>query len=263
MDILIISLSNAKERRDFQQNQLSKLGLEFEFLDATSIHDLNESTYKQHYQDWQRPLKNTEVACYYSHRRAWDRVIQSNKPVLILEDDALLSKCVSTLLKDLLSRKNADLINFENRGRKKFVSRSSEPLICNSRLLRLYQDRTGAAGYVLWPSGAKKLIQREKERGIALADAHIVDCYNLKTYQVEPAPIIQLDMCEYYGMKNIHLKAISASTVSTHNNAKGDFNFRIKRVYFQIKLGMRQLLLSVKSNRRYINIKQENFNDER
>jgi hypothetical protein len=24
-------------------------------------------TYKKHAKDWQRPLKNTEVACYYSH----------------------------------------------------------------------------------------------------------------------------------------------------------------------------------------------------
>ena len=166
MDILVISLPNAKERRDFQQNQLSKLGLEFEFLDATSIHDLNEAIYKQHYQDWQRPLKTTEVACYYSHRRAWDRVIQFNKPVLILEDDALLSKCVPALLKDLLSRKDADLINFENRGRKKFVSRSGEPIVCNSKLLRLYQDRTGAAGYILWPSGAKNSFNVKREKAL-------------------------------------------------------------------------------------------------
>ena len=202
MDILIISLPNAKERRDFQQNQLSKLGLEFEFLDATSIHDLNEATYKKHYQDWQRPLKTTEVACYYSHRRAWNRVIQFNKPVLILEDDALLSKYVPELLKDFADKENTDLINLENRGRKKFVSRSGESIACNSKLLRLYQDRTGAAGYILWPSGARKLIQCEERKGIALADAHITACNNLTAYQVEPSPIIQLDHCEHYDIKN-------------------------------------------------------------
>jgi len=259
MDILVISLPNAKERRDFQQKQLSKLGLEFEFLDATSIHDLNEATYKQHYQDWQRPLKTTEVACYYSHRRAWDRVIQSNKPVLILEDDALLSKCVPALLKNLLSRKDADLINLENRGRKKFVSRSSTPIACDSKLLRLYQDRTGAAGYILWPSGAKKLIQCEDKKGIALADAHITACNSLKAYQIEPSPIIQLDHCEYYGMNNYSKLNISKSTVSSINNPKGDWTFWIKRIYFQVKLGVRQLWLITFSNRRFIETSKDDF----
>ena len=119
MDILIISLFNAKERRAFQQEQLDSLKLNFEFLDATSTSDIIKTTYKQHYRDWQRTLKETEVACYYSHRHAWDRVIQSNRPALILEDDALLSKYTSTLLKSLSIKKNIDLINFENRGRKK------------------------------------------------------------------------------------------------------------------------------------------------
>ena len=259
MNILIISLLSAKERRDFQQNQLFQLGLEFEFLNATSIHDLNESIYKQHYKDWQRPLKTTEVACYYSHRRAWDRVIQINKPILILEDDALLSKCVPTLLKDLLSRKDADLINFENRARKKFVSRSGESITCSSKLLRLYQDRTGAAGYVLWPSGAKKLIQCEEKKGIALADAHITACNNLIAYQVEPSPIIQLDQCKYYNINNPANNTTSTSSVSSIKNPKGNWNFWTKRVYFQIKLGVRQLTLITKSERRYININNKDF----
>jgi glycosyl transferase, family 25 len=261
VDILVISLPNAKERRDFQQNQLSKLGLEFEFLDATSIHDLNEATYKQHYQDWQRPLKNTEVACYYSHRRAWDRVIQFNKPVLILEDDALLSKCVPELLKDFADKENTDLINLENRARKKFVSRSGESIACNSKLLRLYQDRTGAAGYILWPSGAKKLIQCEEKKGIALADAHITACNNLIAYQVEPSPIVQLDHCEYYDIKNPISNNASDSSVSSHNNPKGGVFFWLRRIYSQVKLGIRQLFLVTFSTRRYIKIDKKGFYD--
>ena len=261
MDILIISLPNAKERRDFQQNQLSKLGLEFEFLDATSIHDLNEATYKKHYQDWQRPLKTTEVACYYSHRRAWNRVIQFNKPVLILEDDALLSKYVPELLKDFADKENTDLINLENRARKKFVSRSGESITCNSKLLRLYQDRTGAAGYILWPSGAKKLIQCEERKGIALADAHITACNNLTVYQVEPSPIIQLDHCEYYDIKNPISNNASDSSVSSFNNPKGGMFFWLRRIYSQVKLGIRQLFLVTLSTRRYIKIDKKRFYD--
>ena len=259
INILVISLLSAEERRNFQQEQLSKLGLDFKFLDATSTNDINKTTYKQHYQDWQRPLKETEVACYYSHRHAWDSVIQSNQPILILEDDALLSKCMPELLKNLSKRTDADLINLENRGRKKFVSKSSKAIACNSKLLRLYQDRTGAAGYILWPSGAEKLIQCEEKKGIALADAHITACNNLSSYQIEPSPIIQLDHCKYYGIKNPISTNASESSVSSRHNRKGNMSFWIKRIYFQVKLGVRQLTLITKSERRYIEINSKDF----
>jgi len=259
IDTLVISLPDALERRNFQQKQLSKLNLNFKFLDATSVRDINTTTYKKHYQDWQRPLKKTEVACYYSHRHAWDKVIKSNKPVLILEDDAFLSKCVPELLKKFTDKENTDLINLENRGRKKFVSRSTENTVCDSKILHLYQDRTGAAGYILWPSGARKLIQCEEQKGIALADAHITDCNDLNAYQVEPSPVIQLDQCAYYGIKNpVEIKT-SKSSVSSQNNPKGEWFFRFKRLYSQVKLGLCQLILLMKSERRYIRIKKSDF----
>ena len=259
MNILIISLPSAVERRNFQQAQISKLKLDFEFLDATSINDIDAITYKKHAKDWQRPLKNTEVACYYSHRHAWEKVIQKNKPVLILEDDALLSKCTPDLLKDLSDKNNIDLITLENACRKKFVAKTGKNIGCKSKIFRLYQDRTGAAGYILYPSGAKKLIQCEQKKGIALADSHITTCHRLKTYQVEPSPIIQLIYCEDYGIKIPTQKIAAKSTVSSKNNPKGDWIFWFKRIYFQIKLGFRQLMLIVKSERRYITIRKQDF----
>ncbi|ABL02620.1 glycosyl transferase, family 25 [Candidatus Ruthia magnifica str. Cm (Calyptogena magnifica)] len=259
MNIFVINLENSVERRNFQQEQLFALKLDFEFLDAISTTDVSTTIHKQYCQDWQRPLKATEVACYFSHRCAWNKVIQSNQPALILEDDALLSKCVPELLANLSDKKSIDLVNLENRSRKKFISKSNVLLECNSKLLRLYQDRTGAAGYILYPNGAKKLIQCEKRKGIALADAHITACNSIKAYQVEPAPIIQLDQCNYYGLNNIYPEKIFTSTIDNCNNLQGNLYFRIKRVYFQIKLGLRQLLLITKSERRYVKLKKEDF----
>jgi len=259
MNIFIINLPNAVERRDFQQDQLSKLNLDFEFLNATSTNDIDTIIYKKHAKDWQRPLKQTEVACYYSHRNAWNKVIESNQPALILEDDALLSKCVSSLLKELSNKQDVDLINFENARRKKFVAKSGESIGCNSALIRLYQDRTGAAGYILWPSGAKKLIRCEQKKGIALADAHIASCNNLRAYQVEPAPIIQLEQCEYYGIQNPTDQIASKSSIDIARNSKGNWFFWLKRISSQIKLGIRQLTLLGKSNRRYIKINNSDF----
>jgi glycosyl transferase family 25 len=260
VQIFVINLASAIERRKLQNDQLTKLGLEYKILDATSIDDINEATYKKHYFDWQRTLKKTEVACYFSHRSAWNRVIKSKKPALILEDDAILSMHLPELLDSLNKIKNTDLINLENRSRKKFVSRSNIDIGCDSKLLRLYQDRTGAAGYILWPSGAKKLIQLEQNKGIGLADAHITSCHSLKAFQVEPSPIIQLDQCRDYGITNSYTNVSSKSTVSSSHNYKDGVYFIIKRLFYQLKLAFRQLFILTKSERRYISIRNSDFN---
>jgi len=260
VQIFVINLPSATERCKLQKDQLTKLGLEYKILDATSVEDISEATYKKHYFDWQRPLRKTEVACYYSHRSAWNRVIKSRMPALILEDDAILSIFLPELLENLNKIKSTDLINLENRSRKKFVSRSYVDIACNSKLLRLYQDRTGAAGYILWPSGANKLIQLEKNSGICLADAHITSCYSLKAYQVEPSPIIQLDQCENYSISNTYSQTVSKSTVSARNNYQGGFYFMMKKLFSQLKLAFWQLYIITKSHRRYIKLRNSDFN---
>jgi hypothetical protein len=65
---------------------------------------------------------------------------------------------------------------------------------------------------------AKKLLQCEQKKGIALADAHITDCHNIKAYQVEPTPIIQLDQCRDYAIQNpnFFLSARSASSFGVY-----------------------------------------------
>jgi len=260
VQIFVINLPVAVKRNKLQKDQLNKLGLEYKILDATSVDDISEATYKKHYFDWQRPLKKTEVACYFSHRSAWDKIIQSGEPALILEDDAILSIFLPKLLDSLNKIKSIDLINLENRSRKKFVSRSYVEIECNSKLLRLFQDRTGAAGYILWPSGANKLIQLEKNSGIGLADAHITACHSLKAYQVEPSPIIQLDQCKGYGISNTYSHTVSKSTVSTLDNYRGGVYFILRRLLHQLRLALRQLFILTKSERRYISIRNSDFN---
>lgn len=267
MKIFIINLPNAIERREFQKSQLQKLGLDGEFLNAISINDIEQETYDKHYFDWQRPLRREEVACYYSHKSAWQKIIESNKPALILEDDALLSIYVPELLKKLESRTKTDLINFEVRNRKKYVSKDGESVTPGSRLLRLYLDRCGAAGYILWPAGAHKLLEAEKQKGIALADAHITDCRDLLAYQIEPAAIIQLDQCCHYGVETAFSRTEKATppvswSIGWASRAQPrSGSFKLKRIFFQLKLGVRQMLLIGKAKKRNINLIKEDFSN--
>ena len=69
MKIFVINLPGAIERLQFQKKQLSKLGLDYEILEATSIDDISDEIYAKHRHDWQRPLRSTEVACYFKLRK--------------------------------------------------------------------------------------------------------------------------------------------------------------------------------------------------
>ena len=261
MKIFVINLPGAIERLQFQEEQLSKLDLDYEILKATSIGDISDETYDKHYFDWQRPLKNTEVACYFSHRSVWQKIIDNNMPALILEDDALLSKYTPDILNSISELFHIDLVQLEIRGRKKLIKDHGNKISSTHTLYRLYQDRTGAAGYVLWPSGAKKLLEHERVYGIGLADANIASCYNIKSYQVEPAAIIQLDQCHYYSMHNPYARDLSKSTVSSTRNPKGSFYFWKKRISAQLKIGLHimKILSSTRSSRRFIKIRSDDF----
>jgi len=259
MKALIINLKSAKDRYLFQKKQLNLYSIDYEFINAISSKDISYQNFIEFSQDWQRPLLKSELACFYSHRNIWLHIANSHEPYLIIEDDALLSKEIINILPILEKKNGVDLINFENRGRRKFLSRTKEKLINNHKMIRLFQDRTGAACYVLWPSGAKKLLNFQSKNGIALTDALITSCHDLICFQVEPALAVQLDYCEFYGLKNPTNINSSQSSVSRTKNKKGSLKFWFRRIYFQIKLGYRNMLLMVSCDRRYVEIIKSDF----
>lgn len=258
MNIFVINLPKAIERRQFQKKQLSRLGLDYQIIAATTINDIDEETYKKHYYDWQRPLQKTEVACYFSHQKLWKRVVKDDNPALILEDDIVLSKYTPSLLTELEKSSDIDMVNLEVFNRKKIVARGGQ-LIGSHQLFYLYQDKAGAAAYVLYPSGAKKLLQCQKKHGIALADAQLHNCPTLHSYQVEPACAVQLMFCRQYGIQQHDIKTIPPSIEYKNIEEDRPFIFRMKRVAAQIKLGLRQLRFFFKAKKRHIQVKVKNF----
>jgi glycosyl transferase family 25 len=258
MKVLVINLDSASTRMEFQCNQLNQLGLNFERLSAYQIKDNTNEIYVKYHATWQRPLSISEVSCFFSHKTAWDKVIEADSPMLILEDDALLTECVTSLLGKLDNLKNVDYINLETRGnnKKKQLAKKATQHFGDIEMIRLYQGRSGAAGYVIWPSGAKKLIAKMQKEGIAIADKFINSDYNLLAYQIEPALIIQLDQCQLHGITSpIAIKtSILASPESVTISNRMFWLFSIRRIVGQLKIGLNQLQNSHRSTRRIVAI---------
>lgn len=258
MKTFVINLAKENKRREFQKNQLQKLGLDYEIIMAESAADISDEIYQKHYFDWQRPLRKAEIACYFSHQKLWHKVIKNNTPALILEDDAILSKDTLTVLNALAKRRDLDLVDFEIFNKKKYVAKTSEPLLAGYKLCYLHLNSAGAAAYVLYPSGAKKLLNHEEKQGIAPTDSQIPSCHSLKSYQIEPALAMQPEFLNYYGLEN-NYESWTYSTTSKENMPKREFVFRLKRINNQIKLGLYKLTLLSKTNKRFITLNKQDF----
>ena len=267
MKILIINLPASIERLHFQQKQFSKLGLDFEILPAVSITNISEQQYQQQAFGWQRPLRKVELACFLSHKTAWEKVVELNQPCLILEDDAVLAKNSREVLENIEQQQlpDVDLINLEVRSRKKIISKQPKVSLLNGqfKLFELYQDRTGAAGYILYPSGAKKLINRLKHTAPAIADGFICASYELSGLQIEPALIIQQDQLDQYQITST-LDFDSTIGRSEHHkpvyrNLYEKIAFKQRRLVGQLAMAIRYIQVMPKASKRFIRFDKQIF----
>ncbi|CAM5524603.1 glycosyltransferase family 25 protein [Eoetvoesiella caeni] len=96
--IYVISLATAQERQAFMRQQLQSLNVPFEFFDA--IHGVKNPDHYlfKKYNDTKRTqlrganasLKLSQLGCFASHYLLWEKCVQDNEPIIVLEDDAIL-----------------------------------------------------------------------------------------------------------------------------------------------------------------------------
>lgn len=190
-NIEIISLAGDHARKKFQLAQMLHLGLEANFIDATTPNDLPKEMMAKLTSAWARPLREAEVALTHSHRTAWQRVIAAKRPTLILEDDAILCESLSSVLSALSSTSGLEFVQLETFNVPKLIDKNLKPIKTYPyEIGRLHRDRGGAAAYLVWPEAAEKLIS-SLDRSYPPADAAIHLARKIRRHQVVPACAIQ------------------------------------------------------------------------
>lgn len=238
---LVLNLAAETTRMEFQRTQLERLGIPYSRVEAVTPGTLSPGSEDGYWQGWERPLRPTEMAAFASHRKAWCQIASGADPVLVLEDDALLLPGVTGFLEGLAPLSGVDHVTLETRGRRKLLARGWHPTL---PMRRLWQDRTGAAAYVLWPSGAEKLLARTRVHA-ALADAAICAAYELVSWQADPARAIQMDQCDRWGISppipvRSTIDAVARPRVAdfpTRTRAM----FRMRRAMGQLRMAARRL----------------------
>lgn len=188
---IVINLKASKARHAFQKEQLDRLNVEHVFFDALRPSDIAIAEMEKRSTQWGRPLRENEVACLLSHRKVWSKIAEGHRPFLVLEDDAVLSDDAEILLQALWSFEDVDCVVLETFNKPKLLSTTIRR-VGNTRyaLRELLHDRGGAAAYILWPEGARKLLAFTESLS-PIADSALFLAPGVRRFQVEPAAAIQ------------------------------------------------------------------------
>ncbi|RIY02063.1 hypothetical protein D3218_07105 [Aureimonas flava] len=199
MRTVFVNLDRAGERRAFMEGQGARLGLALERVRAVETGDISADVDARLNGRWERPLSGPELGCFLSHHGIWAEVARGDGPVLVLEDDAVLSRRTGEALRRLAAFEDADFLNLESFDRRRFAARRAVDLGGGIAVRRVYRDKSGSAGYLLWPAGARKLLERTERRGAAPVDAFLHGCAALVSWQAEPALVMQAHILEARG----------------------------------------------------------------
>jgi len=161
IQILVISLKRSLDRRKQVEQEMQKISLPWNFLDAVDGAALvappieykpNKVKRLQGY-----ALTPNEIGCYLSHKEAWKRCVEEKIPTLILEDDFVLSSDFEVTLNTLLNEVTEwDFVRLQGLYEVPF-----KPVLerLGLTLVKNQGDAVGATAYLLKPQIAAQLIK--------------------------------------------------------------------------------------------------------
>ena len=180
MKIFVINLPSSEDRREAIRGAFRDMEVDFEFFEAVDgrkglSHDLERLQADKHRTYFRsRPLAPGEKGCYASHYRLWQKCVELNEPILILEDDCLPTEHFMSVLVALpdLHRKGYEYLRIEDQHHS-----FEEVERFNKLKLVLWKDnRAGTRGYSLNPEGARRLL-KYSDRWICSVDNYIGESY--------------------------------------------------------------------------------------
>lgn len=175
MKFFIINLEKSTHRKErMQQNIITwqkqnpnfKDKITFHFFKAKTPQDAIDSGFIARYNRflawvWKaRDVRETEIACFYSHYSLWEKCVELNEAIFILEDDLDFSPYLGSGAEDI-TQSPYEYVRFCWRTFRRM-------LLVNDKFAFAHPLILGAGGYYISPSGARKLIANANEVYIAL-----------------------------------------------------------------------------------------------
>lgn len=188
MKIFIINLKRSPNRKLNMSSQLSS-DLDFSFFEAVDGRNLLQKwidkTYSQFYcqiRGYLGFVNNGEIAAFASHYSLWEKCIQLNEPIIILEDDVIIQD-------DFVSgiAKASNMLEKLHYIRLWATEKNSGHVVISEDLYLYTTYPCGALGYMIDPYAAKQFLKYANKW------SEPVDCYmdrwdihGLRAYCINP-----------------------------------------------------------------------------
>lgn len=162
MKVFIINLARAKDRKDFMKTQIEKNhhpSLEFIFFDAVDAKNGEHHNFDRHYCSFFTKLYRAkdstdgERACYASHFSLWQKCVELDEPIVIVEDDIEFLPTFSQGVQTIADSSYEYV-------RLMALDEPKHPFLFQDEHFALtYDELAGTQGYYITPKGAKKFIE--------------------------------------------------------------------------------------------------------
>ena len=205
MKIYVINVPVATERRAMQEAQAERFGLDMQFVDAVDAGALDDAFCQRAANNWTRHV--------------WSLVAKEDRPVMIIEDDAVFSPAIAGVLAHLSERHDPWNVIYDlefapgAHGLSKSESWSAKGPDISARII--YKNKIGLGAYVISPKAAQRL--HDEEPLYAMADAYVWTRPWLVPLQIEPAPAVQMIYLE--GRTNLGSREANSSDIEFVNDS--------------------------------------------
>ena len=194
MPTYCINLDRRSDRWAHMLAQFERLGLVVTRLSATDGQnpDVRATLLRHPAAD---RLSPGAVACFESHRRAWQALLDSGAPHgMILEDDLMIAPGLRAFQTPEAIPGTADLIKIETNGNRIHLARKPQLALVEGHLLAgLRSYHSGTGGYIISARLARQLLQQSRtslkpvDDFLFGADAQQA----IDILQMVPAPVVQ------------------------------------------------------------------------
>ena len=169
----VVNMARDVERRQYMMGRLLELGIEAEFIaavDGRQLAPTDRAAYdhRRSLRVYGKEMLDSEIGCYLSHRRLYERMIAEEIEVaLILEDDVRIDPSFPGVVRELLACPFQDwlVIRLDSKRRQvvsppsaKFLGTQVAAFAGGAGLYRLGTHVLGVGAYLIRREGARRML---------------------------------------------------------------------------------------------------------
>lgn len=232
--VFYINLDRVPERRAFMEAQFAKAGVQnvtrFSAVDARQGEAFLGNGYVPGVGSrW--GLKQSEIACFESHRGVWQAVVEHDlRAAAIFEDDVEMSSELGAIVDALLQGANVfDFVKMDYSPRS--LRFGAETEIGGIAVRTMMEMAPSAAAYVVSNTGCRKLLHWSDQYSDHLDDFVSIPRPDWRMFQVFPAVGVQMIWSKQqdHSLEQVKTSEREGDTSTNSGLDKGPFWFRIKR----------------------------------